>query len=305
MSLRSALVMVVAMISFPAGLLGSPLHANTDLPFNWVRNLNSTVWGYTQIEDPSESGSDRMVEKFELRMGDCDRNKHEDDCNSNQERIELVEFDRRVIPLDGEVWYRWDMYFPESYRIIYPAKTYHIRFIENPEAIVWSFEIGSTGVFWLGNYISDEINYYPLIDEDELLSQWHQFSVHAKWGSDSGFFKVWVNNVKKVDYIGPTCQNCRLSLSYGIIRSGLEKFYESYPGNELPTQVVYYAGFARSASGIGYTGYIARPKASTATVNEPPKTLKPVLIIETSSQKTSDLHRIGEGKGDAEIHNQN
>ena len=155
MSVRSALVMVVAVISIPAGLLGLPLQANSDLPFNWVRNLNSTAWGYTQAEDPFESGSDSMVERFELRMGDCDRNEHTDDCSSKQERIELVEFDRPDITPKGDVWYRWKMYFPENYRIIYPAKTYHVRFVENAEKIAWSFEIGSTGVFWLGNYSSD------------------------------------------------------------------------------------------------------------------------------------------------------
>ena len=159
MSVRSALVMVVTAISIPTGLLGLPLHANSDLPFNWIRNLNSTAWGYTLAKDPAETASNRVVERFELRMGDCDRNEYEDDCNSKQERIELVEFKRPAIPLSGEVWYRWKMYFPGNYRIIYPAKTYHVRFVENGEKIAWSFEIGSTGVFWLGSYISDEINY--------------------------------------------------------------------------------------------------------------------------------------------------
>ena len=258
MSVRSSLVMAVIFIW--AGLLALPLHANGDLPFNWVRNLNSTAWGYKQVEDPSESGSDRVVERFELRMGDCDRNKQEDDCNLHRERIELVEFDRPAEPLNREVWYRWNIYFPANYRIIYPAKTYHIRFIESRDKIIWSFEIGSTGVLWLGDYVSDELDYYPLIDEDELLSQWHEFSVHIKWGSDDGFIKVWVNNVKKVDYIGPTCRDCRARLGYGILRSGLEKYYQSYPGSELPTQVVYYAGPTRSISGIGYPGYISPQK---------------------------------------------
>ena len=27
-----------------------------------------------------------------------------------------------------------------------------------------------------------------------------EFSVHVKWESDNGLFKVWVNNVEKVDY---------------------------------------------------------------------------------------------------------
>ncbi len=164
MSVRSALVMVVAVISIPAGLLGLPLQANSDLPFNWVRNLNSTAWGYTQAEDPFESGSDRMVERFEIRMGDCDRNEHEDDCSSNQERIELVEFDPPDIPSNGEVWYRWKIYLPENYRVISPAIAYHVRFVENREKISWSFEIGSTGVFCLGSHVSDAIKYYPLID---------------------------------------------------------------------------------------------------------------------------------------------
>ena len=194
MSFRSALVVMVAVISIAAGLVASPAYANSELPFNWIRNLNSTAWGYSKSTDPSDDGSHVIVERFELRMGDCDRNERQDDCNSTQERIELVELDPPIAPLNGEVWYRWKIYFPENYRIIYPAKTYHIRFFEKDGKLVWSFEIGSTGVFWLGRYVSDEVTYYPLIDEDALLSQWHEFSVHAKWGSNNGFFKVWVNS---------------------------------------------------------------------------------------------------------------
>ena len=298
MSVRSTLVTVVAVISVLAGLVALPIHASSDLPFNWVRNLNSTAWGYTQVEDPSEYGSGGLVERFELRMGDCDKNEHEDDCKSNQERIELIELDRPADPLNGEVWYRWKMYFPEDYRNIYPAKTHHIRFVERGDKIVWSFEIGSTGVFWLGNYVSDEHIYYPLIDEDELLSQWHELSVHAKWGSDSGFFKVWVNNVKKVNFVGTTCRRCRLRLGYGIIRSGLDQYYKFYPGNDLPTQVIYYLGLERSDSGIDYPGYIPPLKTDTATVIEPLKTHKPVLITETISNEKSGIDQLKQDKGD-------
>jgi len=303
MSVRSTLVAVVAVISVLTGLVALPIHANNDLLFNWVRNLNGTAWGYTQAEDPSDYGSEGLVERFELRMGDCDRNEHEDDCKSSQERIELVELDRPAVPLNGEVWYRWKMYFPEGYKNIYPAKTHHIRFVEKGDKLVWSFEIGSTGVLWLGSYVSDEHAYYPLIDEDELLSQWHELSVHAKWGSDSGFFRVWVNNLQKVNYVGTTCRGCRLRLGYGIMRSGLDHYYKSNPGNDLPTQVIYYVGFERSASGIEYPGYVPPQTTHTPTVSEQPKTLKPVLIIETTSKKTSGIDQLELDKGDAEVPN--
>ena len=304
MSVRSKLMtMAVTVILVLAGLVALPIHASSDLQFNWVRNLNSTAWGYTQVQDPSEYGSGGLVERFELRMGDCDKNEHEDDCKSNQERIELIELDRPADPLNGEVWYRWKMYFPEDYRNIYPAKTHHIRFVERGDKIVWSFEIGSTGVFWLGNYVSDEHIYYPLIDEDELLSQWHELSVHAKWGSDSGFFKVWVNSVEKVNFVGTTCRRCRLRLGYGIIRSGLDQYYKFYPGNDLPTQVIYYLGLERSASGIDYPGYIPPQTTATPTVSDQPQTLKPVLIIETSSKKTLGIDQLERYKGNEEVHN--
>jgi len=304
MSVRSVLVTVVGTISIWIGLVALPIYANSELPFNWVRNLNSTAWGYTEVEDPSESELDNLVERFELRRGDCNRNERQDDCNSYQERMELVEPDRPVIPLSGEVWYRWKMYFPENYKLIYPAKTYHIRFFEKGEQPVWSFEVGSTGVFWLGSYASDEPTYYPLIDEDELLSHWHEFSIHARWEPDSGWFKVWINNVKKVNYEGPTCRDCRVQLGYGIMRSDLEKYHQSYPAAQLPTQVVYYTQPQRSTSGIGYPGYVPPQKIKTFTMDESPKTLKPVLIIETKSPNTSVIPQFGEGKGDAEIPNQ-
>ena len=81
MSFRSALVVIVAVISIAAGPVTSPARANSELPFNWIRYLNSTPWGYSKATDPSDNGSHVMVERFELRMGDCDRNERQDDCN--------------------------------------------------------------------------------------------------------------------------------------------------------------------------------------------------------------------------------
>lgn len=304
MPVRSKLVTVMGVVRLVlAGLVALPIQADSDLPFNWVRNLNSTAWGYSRVDDPSDYGSNGLVERFELRMGDCSRNEHEDDCKSSQERIELVELDRPAAPLNGEVWYRWKMYFPENYSNIYPAKTHHIRFVEKGDKLVWSFEIGSTGVFWLGSYVSDEYIYYPLIDEDELLTQWHELSVHAKWGSDSGFFKVWVNDVQKVDYTGTTCRGCRLRLGYGIIRSSLDQFYSFHPENDLPTQVTYYFGFERSASGIDYPGYVPPQTTHTTTVSKQSQTLVPVLIIEASSKKTKGVGQLELDKGAAEVPN--
>ncbi len=300
MLVTSKLVAVMVTVnSFLAGLVALPVRADSHLPFDWVRNLNSTAWGYSQVEDPSEYGSNRLVERFELRMGDCGKNETENDCKSNQERIELVELERPAVALSGEIWYRWKVYFPEDYKNIYPAKTHHTRFIEKGDKVIWSFAIGSTGVFWLGSHVSDEDTYYPLIDEEELLSQWHELSVHAKWASDSGFFKIWVNNVQKVDYKGTTCRDCRLRLSYGIVRTGLDQFHKSYPENDLPTQVIYYTGLERSATGIDYPGYVPPQTTNTTTASEQPQTFKPVLIIEPNRKKT--LKEITQGADQLEL----
>ena len=85
MLVTSKLVAVMVTVnSFLAGLVALPVRADSHLPFDWVRNLNSTAWGYSQVEDPSEYGSNRLVERFELRMGDCGKNETENDCKSNQ-----------------------------------------------------------------------------------------------------------------------------------------------------------------------------------------------------------------------------
>ena len=293
-------IMLAVKLILP-GLVGLPAFADSDLPFSWIRNLNTTAWGYIEAEDPSEYGSSGVVERFELRTGDCSRNEREDDCKSDQERVELIELDQSTLPLNGEIWYRWKMYFPDDYTITYPAKTYHFRFIERGGEVNWSLEIGSTGVLWLGNYVADDATYYPLIDEGELLSQWHEFSVHVKWGSAGGFFKVWVNGKAKVDYEGPTCKDCRMRIGYGIMRSGLDKYRQAYPNNQLPTQVVYYSGLERSSSGINYPGYTPEQKASTVSPSNLPKVLKPVLIIEKNEQEALDPTEVDQSKGEAEV----
>ncbi|MED5229158.1 MAG: hypothetical protein VYA36_07180, partial [Pseudomonadota bacterium] len=76
-------------------------------------------------------------------------------------------------------------------------------------------------------------------------------------------------------------------------------------GNDLPTQVIYYLGLERSASGIDYPGYIPPKPTNTPTVSDQPKTLKPVLIIETSSKKTTSPDQLELDKGDAEVPTRN
>ena len=98
-------------------------------PFD--RSLNTTDHGYTVIEDPTGSAPTKMVERFEVRPGDCGEEKGWSggkeigwsDFKTDRERSELAEARRSGRTPAGAIWwYGWSFYVPNEYPNVYPTK---------------------------------------------------------------------------------------------------------------------------------------------------------------------------------------
>jgi hypothetical protein len=207
----------------------------------FIRFAGDSEWGYSVVADPTGLAPAEMVERFELRPGDCTSVPPYNDCSLGAERAERAQARRPNKPVSGSEWYRWNIFFPEDFVNTYPAKTRHGQFVDHgSQDSAWALEIGSTGVLWLGAQFAEESVYFSLIDENELRGKWHQIIVHAVWSSNEGKIDVWTNGQKKVSYEGPTCIRCRVFFSYGVHRINASNFQKKFPGSILPIQIVFY-----------------------------------------------------------------
>ena len=206
-----------------------------------MRFAGDSEWGYSVVPDPTGLGPNEMVERFELRPGDCTSVPPYDDCSLGAERAERAQARRPSEAVSGSQWYRWNIFFPKDFVNSYPAKTRHGQFIDHgKQDPAWALEVGSTGVLWLGAQFVEESLYFSLIDENELRGKWHEIIVHAVWSSDEGEIEVWTNGQKKASYRGPTCVRCRVFFSYGVHRIGVPAFQKKFLGSALPVQIVFY-----------------------------------------------------------------
>jgi hypothetical protein len=207
----------------------------------FVRFAGDSEWGYSAVPDPTGLGPTEMVERFELRPGDCTSVPPYDDCSLGAERAERTQTHRPSEAVSGSKWYRWHIFFPEDFVNTYPARTRHGQFFDHGrQGPAWALEVGSTGVLWLGAQFIEEPLYFSLIDENKLRGKWHEIIVHAVWSSDDGEIEVWVNGRKDVSYHGPTCVRCRVFFSYGVHRIDVFVFQKKFPNSTLPVQVVFY-----------------------------------------------------------------
>ncbi len=218
-----------------------PAQSQSSEGSRFMRFAGDSEWGYSVVPDPTGLGPTEMVERFELRAGDCTSVPPYDDCSLGAERVERAQARRPSKAVSGSEWYRWNIFFPEDFVNTYPAKTRHGQFVDHgSQDSAWALEIGSTGVLWLGAQFVEESLYFSLIDENELRGKWHQIIVHAVWSSNEGKIDVWTNGQKKVSYKGPTCIRCRVFFSYGVHRIGVSNFQKKFPGSALPVQIVFY-----------------------------------------------------------------
>jgi len=222
-------------------LVGGFAHASNDKQRGFAPFLTDAEWSVTQSEDPTGLAPAPMVQRFELRPGDCLSEPPFNDCETGVERAELAQDVSIPNASSQAYWYRWKVFFPEDFEGTYPARNRHGQFNDQGTGTAaWVFELGSTGALWLGSRFDDESRFFSLINERDLRGQWHDIVVEAVWSNTEGKVNVWLNDERRVRYRGVTCKRCRIFLSYGISRVGVDEFKKRHPERELPTQVVYY-----------------------------------------------------------------
>lgn len=217
----------------------------------FMRSLNDRPYGYAVIPDPTGSAPTPMVERFEVRPGDCGAHSSWDDCATDRERSELSERQKTTKSGD-EHWYGWSVYFPADFVDVFPTKVTLGGFRQVKSHVIWRFQLVEHGYTLKDHVYGRDRRTHPVIPETELRGRWHRIEVQAKWshGSD-GFLRVWVNGRRKVDYAGRTMTADVVYFKYGVYRSALSRYKKANGANEVPAQTVLYANVSRAASRDG------------------------------------------------------
>lgn len=218
------------------------------------RSLNTKSHGYKVIEDHTGNAPTDVIEKFEVRPGDCSHGSGGwSDCANDRERSELKEpYDRRFTGNGSEQWYGWSIYFPKDYPNVYPTKTALGQFHQHKAHVVWMFQ-NSSGGYHLDDQVTGYTRkYHQLIDEEDLRNKWHKIEIHVKWSrDDNGFMRVWANGEQKVDYQGQTMDDHIVYFKYGVYRSFMSRYKNANNVDEVPTQTVYYSNVKRAKTREG------------------------------------------------------
>ncbi|MEK9656375.1 MAG: heparin lyase I family protein [Halieaceae bacterium] len=215
--------------------------------------LSDREWAISIVDDPTGLAPAPLVQKFQLRSGDCSAKPPYDDCKANTERASLAEPISPQSRSGVNQWLRWQMYIPEDFESSYPAKNRLGEFNDHRgQETPWVLEIGSTGVLWLGRRLDDDEEYFSLVDAELLKGEWIEVVLQVRWSRKAGEFKLWVNGDARVDFKGPTCTRCDMFFSYGLSRVEIDKFRKRYPAKPLPTQTVFFTPVETAAKDPGW-----------------------------------------------------
>ena len=225
---------------------------------------NTTKHGYQVVPDPTGTAPTEMVERFEVRSGecgglDCGGSNGPTSRTGNRERSE-IETDNNNYQND-EYWYGWSMFLPKDHENLWPSNLTLGQFYNNdgttdrPDTCS-SFMFqnsASYGVLRKGLTIDRQFKcftreYTTILTDEELLGNWNRIEVHARWSNkEDGFFKVYTNGILKYDFEGRTMDGNGVFLKYGIYRCWVSLYYEK----TIPTTTVLYANVKRSKTREG------------------------------------------------------
>ena len=207
------------------------------------RSLSNTPYGYQVTADPTGTAPVPIVERFEVRPGDCGHNQVSDDCSTDRERSELVQRGARY-PDQTEMWYGWYVFFPEDFPNINPTRTTFAQFHQEGAEPILMFLTKPEGYYGEVRDQEKPIQEISVIDENEKWrGKWLRVEVHAKWSrGDDGFIEIYRDGIKRGEYHGITLEGEGIFFKYGIYRSGISRYKEAQNKAEAPTQIVYFTG---------------------------------------------------------------
>ena len=266
--------------------------------------LTEADWAVTEINDPTGLAPAAVVQRFELRPGDCVSKPPFNDCEQGVERAELGQTAASEAPSEAS-WYRWKVFFPKDYESAYPARNRHGQFVDlGAGGSAWVFEIGSTGALWFGSQFADESRYFSVINERDLRGQWHDIIVEAVWSRSKGKVNVWVNEEQRVRYQGAACDYCRIALTYGVARNGVNQFKKRYPEQSLPVQIAYYLPAEAHAEDPGWI-VVQAPVESAQAADTAQASQEEVSGSESSEEAMGgdDVQPVGESAASEEAEN--
>ena len=174
---------------------------------------------------PVRAGSQSM--RFEVRQGDCGKDSDGgwSDCKNDRERHELSGGDSEMTK--GEHWFSWSIYFPKDHQNLYPLSNAFGQFHQKNGNPVFMFKELKKGYTIVRTITDKDSDYHEqnLLTNDEVLGKWFDILINVKWSKkEDGFFKIWVNDELKYDYVGPTKSKQKVYQKFGIYRTGISRY---------------------------------------------------------------------------------
>ena len=185
-------------------------------------------------DHPTRLGQQSL--RFELRDGDCGYNKGGwSDCDNDRQRHELAS---QPFKSNVNYWFTWSIHLSEDYQVIYPAKNALGQFHQNDGFPLFMFQNYNGGYHLDRQFNYRTINHIKLLEQKDMLGQWNDVIVNARWThKDDGFFKLWVNGKLVHVFEGQTqSEGDTVYQKFGIYHSYLSRAKVS----TIPSQVVYY-----------------------------------------------------------------
>lgn len=223
---------------------------------SFKRSLNTKSYGYKIIEDPTGSAPTPLVERFEVRHGDCGWSGGWSDCSNDRERSELSGTKDNYS--GSEYWYGWHIYIPPDWNNIYPTKTALGQFHQSGGSRPAFMFQNRDGGYWVDRNFGNSYGDEKIIKKEDFIGKWNKIEIHAKWNKKDGFFIVYVNGEKKYDFKGTTKDEQAVYFKYGIYRSFMTRYlkgrYEVVFGDApkiVPTQIALYSNVKRSKAREG------------------------------------------------------
>ena len=174
---------------------------------------------------PVRAGSQSI--RFEVRQGDCgkDSDGSWSDCKNDRERHELSGAQSHMVK--GEYWFSWSIYFPEDHKNLYPLSNAFGQFHQKEGNPIFMFKELKDG-YSIVRSITDkdeDYNQQNLLNNEEVLGKWFDILINAKWTKKKdGFFKIWINDELKYNYVGPTKSKSKVYQKFGVYRTGITRY---------------------------------------------------------------------------------
>lgn len=210
---------------------------------------------FNETSNEYRCSGDRSAQRFEVQANDVGKADQNRKDGIPRERSEMCQ--EKPWQVEGEeCWYAWSMLIPPDFPEAPPSRGRRVW----PQVVLTQFQQDKGNLDdWHPSFMFAKVNTGPflvrrfqtvekenalswaLIEDREFKGVWHDFLVHARWSTSSGFFHVWVDGLQKMTFDGPT----RLKGAgpvyhkYGVYRVA---------DDHNPPAVAYFSGLRRGST---------------------------------------------------------